>query len=190
LAVSPQLKHQVEAWLGEISPGTRIYTVPHVNLDLVNLEYAFASSLGETNHFRATNVGFGITYTLPILVAILSSAPGTLILLENPEAHLHPRGQTKMGELFALAAASGLQILVETHSDHLLNGVRLAVHSGQIPPNKVVLHYFTRGGDAAKVGTTIKSPKIDRAGRLDFWPQGFFDESEKILRKLLAPPES
>ena len=189
-AASDQLKAQVEAWLSEISPGTRIYTMPHVNLDLVNLEYAFVSPLGETNHFRATNVGFGITYTLPILVALLSSRPGSLILLENPEAHLHPRGQSKMGELLALAGSAGLQVLVETHSDHLLNGVRLAVHDGRVKPKAIILHYFSRTSNAAKVTTIVKSPTIDRAGRLDFWPEGFFDESERTLRKLLAPPRA
>ena len=187
-AASRQLKHQVEAWMGEITPGTRIYTVPHPNLDVVNLEYAFVSPLGETNHFRATNVGFGITYTLPILVALLSSSPGTLVLLENPEAHLHPRGQTMMGRLLALAAAAGVQVLAETHSDHLLNGVRLAVHDSHIAPDDVALHYFGRAPELTKIAARISSPKIDRSGRLSSWPDGFFDESEKVLRKLLGPP--
>lgn len=187
-AASPQLRHQLEAWLGEISPGTRIYTQTHTDLDLVALEYAFASALGETKHFRSTNVGFGITYILPVVLRILSAPPGSLVLLENPEAHLHPKGQTKMGELLGLASKGGVQLLIETHSDHLLNGVRLAVHAGQLEPDNVGLLFFQRVQDGGGLTTRISSPKMDRAGRLDSWPDGFFDESEKTLRQLLVPP--
>lgn len=74
---------------------------------------------------RPTNIGFGLTYVLPIVVACLSAKPGTLILLENPEAHPHPQGQTWMAYLASAAAASGVQIVMETHSDHVLNGLRL-----------------------------------------------------------------
>lgn len=189
-AQSTQLRHQVEAWLGEISPGTRFYTEAHPKMDLVGLEFAFASGAGETNRYRPTNVGFGITYTLPIIVAALSAKPGSLILLENPEAHLHPRGQLKMGQLLAICAANGVQILVETHSDHFLNGLRLAVHGGRIAPEHVALHFFEREVTHEAIRARIISPRIDRAGRIDVWPDGFFDETDKALRQLLRPPIS
>ncbi len=189
-AASTQLRHQLEAWLSEISPGTRIYTQTHAKLDLVSLEFAFTSPLGETEHFRATNVGFGITYIMPIVLAILASVPGTMILLENPEAHLHPRGQLKMGELLGLASLGGVQVLVETHSDHLLNGIRLSVHSGKINPEQVGLYFFERNHEEGTINTKITIPKMDRAGRLNCWPEGFFDETEKALRQLLLPPKS
>ena len=187
-AVSNQLRHHVEAWLGEISPGTRVYTKDHSGLDLISLGFAFSSSLGETKHFRSTNVGFGISYILPIILVLLSAKPGSLILLENPEAHLHPHGQVKMGELLALASENGVQILVETHSDHLLNGIRLAVHGGHISPDNVGLSFFQREQTGGSISANISSPKIDRAGRIDFWPEGFFDETEKALRQLMRPP--
>ncbi len=113
-AVSLTLKDQVEAWLGEVSPGTRITLTPNSDTDTVSLQYSFVIGNQESNTYRATNVGFGITYVLPILVAVLSSAPGSLLLIENPEAHLHPRGQARMGELLALAAACGIQVVIET----------------------------------------------------------------------------
>jgi predicted ATPase len=189
-AASAQIRHELEAWLGEISPGTRIYTESHKKLDLVSLEFAVSSPLGETQHFLATNVGFGISYIMPIILAILAARSGTLILLENPEAHLHPRGQVKMGELLALATLGGVQILVETHSDHLLNGVRLAVHGGRLLPEQVGLFFFQREQTADTLSTVISRPEMDAAGRLSEWPDGFFDETEKVLRQLLLPPES
>jgi predicted ATPase len=186
-ALSAQLRHQVEAWLGEISPGTRIYAQSHSALDRVSLHYAFATGRGETNHYRATNVGFGLSYLLPVLIVALAAPPGALLLLENPEAHIHPRGQMSIGRLLALASLGSVQIIVETHSDHILNGLRLAVHGGQVTPEDVALHYFQRQVEAHSNHSIVTSPGIDRDGRLDQWPDGFFDQNEKAMRELLMP---
>ncbi len=180
-AESLKLGFQVEAWMGEISPGTRITINDNPQLDLVSLEYSY----GLSNLYRATNVGFGISYALPIIVAVLSSKPGTLILIENPEAHLHPKGQSKMGQLLALAASCGVQVVVETHSDHVLNGVRLAVHDGKIKPEDVQLNYFQRIDEHGQLITEIISPKIDKNGRINKWPTGFFDQTQKDLIQLM-----
>jgi len=183
------LRAQVEAWLGEISPGTRIHVESYSGLDLVNLNYSFALGEQTSSQFRSTNVGFGITYTLPILVAILSSSVGTLVLLENPEAHLHPRGQVLIGELMAKAANCGVQIIVETHSDHVLNGIRIAVHSEKLCPDDVSLNFFDRKESQLGGRIEVISPKIDRDGRIDKWPDGFFDEWDKSLETLLVKGE-
>jgi len=184
-AASHSLIEQVRAWMGEVSPGTDIERKLSPDMGLVSLQYSY----GLSNLYRATNVGFGITYTLPILLAILSSSPGTLILLENPEAHLHPQGQAMIGNLVALAANCGVQIIIETHSDHVLNGIRLAVHGGKIKPEEVRLHFFQRIKQDIQTFTQITSPKIDRNGRINNWPDGFFDEWDKSLDALLEPAQ-
>jgi len=186
-AESLRLRDQVEAWIGEVSPGTRLHINQHLGLDLVSLAFSFVTEHQVSNHYRSTNVGFGITYTLPILVSILSSSQGALILLENPEAHLHPRGQARMGRLLALAASCGVQVIVETHSDHVLNGIRLAVHAGEIKPEDVSLNYFERLISDKQVLHGVVTPRLDRNGRIDYWPEGFFDEFDKNLAELLAP---
>lgn len=183
MAKSNDLRNQVEAWMREVSPGTRIKINSNPDMGLINLQYFY----GDSNPYRATNVGFGISYTLPILVAVLASPPGTLILIENPEAHLHPKGQSKMGELLALAASCGVQVVIETHSDHVLNGIRLAVHGGKLDPQDVQLHYFQRIEKDGQAVTEVVSPRIDRNGRIDQWPDGFFDEWDKSLEALLEP---
>lgn len=184
-AESFSLIEQVRAWMGEVSPGTRIERKLSPDMGLVSLQFSY----GLSNPYRATNVGFGITYTLPILLIILASSPGTLILLENPEAHLHPKGQSMMGHLLALAASCGVQVIVETHSDHVLNGIRLAVHGGKIKPEDVCLHFFQRIEQSDQALTQVISPKIDRNGRIDRWPDGFFDEWDKSLDVLLEPAQ-
>ena len=183
------LNNQVKAWMGEISPGTNIHVDPIPGVDLMRLEYSFDMGKDVSSRYRNTNVGFGITYTLPIIVAVLASPPGTIILVENPEAHLHPRGQAKMGELLALAASCGVQVVIETHSDHVLNGIRLAVHGGKIKPEDVQLHYFQRQEKQGQGFTEVVSPRINRSGRIDKWPDGFFDEWDKSLEVLLEPVE-
>lgn len=180
-AQSDILKSQVEAWLGEISPGTRVDIELHSGMDVVNLQYSYE----DNNFYRSTNVGFGITYTLPIIVAILSASSDTLILLENPEAHLHPRGQSKMGELIALAASCGIQIILETHSDHVLNGIRKAVRHNKLEADKVQINYFERYLKKGQPTTEIITPRIYPDGGIDKWPDGFFDQAEKDLMELL-----
>ncbi|GCL37217.1 hypothetical protein SR1949_23240 [Sphaerospermopsis reniformis] len=181
LAQSDILKSQVEAWLGEISPGTRVDIELHPGMDIASLQYSYE----DNNSYRSTNVGFGITYTLPIIVAILSAASDTLILLENPEAHLHPRGQSKMGELIALAASCGIQIILETHSDHVLNGIRKAVRHNKLEADKVQINYFERYLKKGQPTTEIITPRIYPDGGIDKWPDGFFDQAEKDLMELL-----
>lgn len=180
---SMDLIDQVEAWMGEISPGTRLKIDAKSDVDLMSFQYSY----GDSNPYRATNVGFGISYTLPIIVAALASTPGTIILIENPEAHLHPKGQVKMGQLLAWAASGGVQVVIETHSDHVLNGIRLAVHGGKLDPKDVQLHYFQRQNKEGQAVTDVVSPKIDRNGRIDRWPDGFFDEWDNSLEILLEP---
>lgn len=184
-AKSLNLLSQVEAWLSEISPGARIHIIDSPGMDLVSLQYSF----GLSKEYRATNVGFGITYTLPVITAILSAKSGALLLLENPEAHLHPKGQARMGNLLAQAAAKGIQIILETHSDHVLNGIRLAVHGGNLDPNAVRLHFFQRRESQGETLSEVISPKMNRRGRIDQWPDGFFDEWDSNLEALLAPIE-
>jgi predicted ATPase len=184
-AASNTLQDQVEAWLGEVSPGTRISLTPNLGTDTISLQYSFVTGNQVSNKYRATNVGFGITYALPIIVAALSAVPGSLLLIENPEAHLHPQGQARIGELLALAASCGVQVVIETHSDHVLNGIRLSVHGGKLPPDKVQLHYFQRRQQDGQA--FITSPLIDKNGRIDQWPDGFFDEWDKSLETLLMP---
>lgn len=179
-ATSPRLLDQAAAWMGELCPGVDIQAAAIDGTDSVRLSYGFDGPRGTRR--RPTNVGFGLTYALPIVVACLTAEPGSLVLLENPEAHLHPRGQSRIAGLLAAAAAQGAQLIVETHSDHVLNGVRLAVKRGVLAPDRAVLHYF-RGGVR---GSEVASPRIDRDGMLDQWPEGFFDEVENLLDELLT----
>lgn len=173
-AKSTNLLDQVEAWMGEISFATHIQVDAHLDMDLINLKFS-------------DHVGYGITYVLPIIVAILASNPRALILIEHPETGLHAQAQTKLGKLLALAANCGVQVVVETHSDQILNGIRLAVHGRKIKSEDVQLHYFQRQENQGQAFIKVVSPRINKDGRIDQWPDGFFDEWENSLTVLLEP---
>ncbi|MEO3778168.1 DUF3696 domain-containing protein [Micromonospora sp. B11E3] len=184
-AKSTGLLDQTEAWLREICPGVNLRAEDLRGTDMVRLSYGFGGTAGIKSsnvRYRPTNVGFGLTYALPIIVACLSTGPDRLVLLENPEAHLHPRGQTMVARLACRAVAAGAQMIIESHSDHVLNGLRLAVKDGVLTPNHVALHYFDRTDDGE---IEVSSPEIDPDGMLSQWPRGFFDEWDSALDRLL-----
>ncbi len=182
---SNTLLDQVDAWFQRISAGTRLTTTYRSDLNVATLTYRFEAGENVTPDFTPVNVGFGFTYVLPIIVAVLAARPGDLLLIENPESHLHPQGQAQLGALLAFAAADGVQLIVETHSDHLLNGVRVAVKEKQIKPEQVSVYYFERDPDADEHVTQIIQPTIDANGRLSQQPRGFFDEYARQLDQLL-----
>ena len=90
-----------------------------------------------------------------------------------------------MGELMAAAAAGGVHVVVETHSDHVLNGARLTVKRGALKPTDVSLNYFSRADDGQRIVHHVASPAMNADGRLDSWPAGFFDQWDLALEKLL-----
>ncbi len=180
------LLSNVRAWLSELSPGVSLDAETYSGMDRAMLSYEYdAGPLSRVTQLRPTNVGFGITYVLPVVIAVLASQPGDVIIVENPESHLHPRGQSQIGCLLAVGAHHGVQVFLETHSDHVLNGIRVAVKRGQVAPEDVAIFFFDRKPGDPLHATTIHSPRLDSDGKVDCWPDGFFDESERLLYELL-----
>ena len=180
---SRRMLHVVDQWLQDVCPGAHLKLEAVTAIDAVIAGFTFDRPGDvQSRRHRATNVGFGLSYVLPVVLALLSP-PGTLCLIENPEAHLHPRGQTKLAELAARASKAGVQVFAETHSDHFMDGVRVAVRDGLIKPGDAAFHYFEREGRR----TVVTSPEVDSDGRLSSWPSGFFDQHDENLARLLAP---
>lgn len=169
--------YNLEAWLSVISPNTRLKTTVSEKSD---------SSYSTFNGFRAKNVGFGLSYTLPIITALLQASITPhryLLILENPEAHLHPRGQTEIARLIAKAVEAGCQVIVETHSDHIINGIRIhAKESDSAFHEKVQIYWFELDQNRNTVSTEIH---LDKNGRSTEYPEGFFDQFEINARKLI-----
>lgn len=191
---SQTLEIQLNSWMSEISPGIKLHFSKVDKHDMSHVEI---------DSFRSTNTGFGISYALPIVLSllVLSSRCGCenitnesakswissfseqcpLLIIENPEAHLHPRGQTAMGELVAKAADAGVQVIVETHSDHFLDGIRIAVKEKKLKSENVSLKYFEKNKEGV---SSVSDIHLMDDGSIEIWPQGYFDQMFCNLKRL------
>lgn len=178
---APTLLRQVERWMQVFFPGSSfiVEPVPRANAVTLNLRTS-----NRTDFHRPQHVGYGLTHILPVITACLMAGPGDVLAIENPEVHLHPAGQALVGRFLARAAGAGAQILLETHSDHVLNGIRRSVREGTVRASDVAIHFFGRQPEAAEAGPQVISPTLDARGNLDTWPQGFFDQFDEDLAAL------
>lgn len=167
--------------LGWVIPGAVFVANENPQSDSAALRF-IRDKNNTKSEVRATHIGFGLSYTLPIIAAALSLRKNGILLVENPEAHLHPFSQSRIGAFLAIVAASGRQVFVETHSDHVVNGIRLAVSRRLIKNSHVAINF------CRKVLEEDKSEVIqihqDENGHLDKWPSGFFDQIENDLSRL------
>ena len=167
------LFRQVEARMRTFVPGRRLELEEVAGTGAASLRFRTSD---RTGFHPLAHAGFGIVQCFPIVVAALSAADRDLLVIENPELGLHPAGQALMGRFLADVAAAGRQVLLETHSDHVLNGVRRAVKDGRLGAEEVAVHFFQpRSEDRPQV----LSPGLDDDGRIDFWPPGFFDQFDR-----------
>lgn len=166
---------QVEARMQKFFPGCGLVVeqVPRMNAVTLGIRTS-----EDTDFHRPVNVGFGLTQVLPIIIAALSSNKHDILLIENPEVHLHPAGQAMMGQFLAEVSSAGVQVIIETHSDHILNGIRRAVRSNNITPEQVAIHFFQPRQDTQPQAI---SPQLDKTGNIDVWPEGFFDQFDKDM---------
>jgi predicted ATPase len=180
-----RLKNQVNLWMSEISPDVNIRTTS-VSSDIVKLEYEFEQpTYGKTMVFKPENVGFGISYSLHVVVALLKAKSGDLLIIENPESHIHPKGQAQLGNLIALVAQNDVQVIIETHSDHILNGIRVAVKENPVLKDRTGFFYFEKLVTDLEQYSQITNIEVDKNGELSEYPANLLAEWSNQLLKLL-----
>ncbi len=133
------------------------------------------------------DVGFGVSQTLPVLVALLVAEPGQLVYIEQPEIHLHPRAQVVLAEILANAANRGIKIVLETHSDKLLLAIQSLVAEGKLSPDLVKLHWFTRQENGI---TKVSSADLDETGAFGDWPEDFGSVSLHLENRYITAAEA
>jgi predicted ATPase len=172
--------HHVNAWLDFILPGVSITSYYNGETHTARIEVENAFLKGKP--VVPTNTGFGISYVLPIIVSGLIAEPDRFLIVENPEAHLHPSAQSNIGYFLGKIANAGVRVIVETHSDHVINGIQLAVAEKTIPHDAVTINFFVSDIGATSESNSnqpeIKSITITEKSELTDWPKGFFDQSQ------------
>lgn len=182
---SSSLLSEVNNWLSYILDGVKIDTSVLENANLSILKITNYSQ-AELDFKSPIHMPYGASYVLPIIVSCLLNSSGTAngkVIIENPEAHLHPSAQSKLGQFIAKIANSGVQIILETHSDHIINGIRIAIKHGIIKNQSVIFNSFSKGDKLGE--NTVEEILIDENGKLNKWPKGFFDQYENDMLELL-----
>ena len=168
---------QLDAWLD--------YIFPHVKIQLEYLsDTTYQIKLLDSHHNSvAPNTGFGISYVLPILVDGLLAPEGSMLVIENPEAHLHAKSQSNIGFFLGKMASAGVRIVLETHSEHIVNGIRRAVVAPQIHlgSDDVNIYYF----DNSPIGLLNQKITFDSEGNLSDQPVDFFDQMRQDLYEVI-----
>jgi predicted ATPase len=184
------LKYEVEQWLSEVARPVEISGERLAGSTLAELRFR----AGGSTWVRSTNMGFGVTYALPIILGGLIAEPDGFLIIENPEAHLHPAGQSRAGVFLAWLAGKGIQVMVETHSDHVLNGIRRGIAEFfYLPAPDALIHWF--GGFESDTGANaVTTLRIGEGGSISDWPRGFFDQYQldvaslgRVRRRRLRP---
>lgn len=170
--VDPKLINQVKAWMNYIIPGFYI--------DEAELDGKLKKAYTTYSKSSPTNVGFGISYVLPIIVNGLLAKSGSFFIVENPEAHLHPKGQSNIGFFLGQLASSSIQVVIETHSEHVVNGIRRAALSkNNLLTNDILINFFS-GIDNDK-NAIIREIEVKETGDLSSFPKDFFDQVQQDM---------
>lgn len=133
---------------------------------------------GAKDMVSIADVGFGVSQTLPVLVALRVAEPGRLVYLEQPEIHLHPNAQAALAHIIANAANRGVIVVLETHSAILLRSIQTLVALGKLEPKQVNLNWFKR--DDSTGATRIQRAVPDENGAYGDWPEDFDDVAIRV----------
>ncbi len=177
--LSQELETQTGEWLSRIL-GTQNIKIraEDVGNRVIILSFLFGNS---EKKYKPANVGFGYSYILPIVVSGLIAKKGEILIIENPEAHLHPKAQSLLINFLSDVSKCGVQIFIETHSEHILNAARLLVKNKNINEQDLSVLFF----QDKKEEPFIKI-EFNQNGGIDLWPEDFFDQAEKDMKHLLG----
>lgn len=130
---------------------------------------------------RPNNIGFGVSCVLPVIIACCCIQKGGVLIVENPEIHLHPKAQAELIKILAILSLCGVQVILETHSDHIINGLRLFIKKYSEQGNNISENFIIYSINNSEV-TEIK---IDKDGYFNQMDDDFFDQIMKDLGELI-----
>jgi predicted ATPase len=172
------LEYQVNYWLSNIV-NTSVSTEDNIGPEFLNAYYTPSGS----RQTRPGDVGSGIGYIVSVIIMCLASKPGDIIIIENPEIHLHPSAQSKVCRFIYFIASAGRQLFVETHSDHIFNGIRKGIATGQMKPENINVSFFSLDEKRCTKNTKIE---FGKRGRILNTVDGLFDQFDIDLNAMIG----
>ena len=171
---------QVSLWMGDFLPHIRIKTEESKVCDDIKLKYEFPDDF----ILKPENCSFGISNALSIITALLSVKKGSLLIIEHPEIGLHPKSQSQLGKLISLVSQNDVQVIIETHSDHILNSIRAEIKEKKLDKDKFIMFFFQKIQKEEKNMSVVTSIQVDKNAELSDYPKGLLDEWANQLMKL------
>lgn len=164
----------VDFWLKEI-----LEMKFNVNTVEINSNIIVTYDADEVKGLNPNQLGTAVSYLSKVLIMCLNAKKGDLLMIENPEIHLHPKAQAKLGEFLTKIVNSGVQLMVETHSEHIINKIQYQIFSRNFDNEMLAIYYKENARDK------FEHVVIDANGRysVDF-PEGFFDASLDELMEI------
>lgn len=178
---SKNLRQQTSEWLNYVFGGAKIEMKG--SEDSSSVVQLRLNSRSSAHSYRPTSVGSGYSFALPIIVAGLIARKGEVLIIENPEAHLHTGAQSRITEFLAKVAIEGVQVFIESHSENVLHATRIAIKNDKLAmtSNDVsVLFFSTRDSDK------VHKIEIKESGAIEQWPDDFFDQTDRDLERLFG----
>lgn len=169
---------QVNYWLDKIL-GYRIKAEEIEFTDTIRVTY----EKGKLKDLRPKNVGTGVTYIAELIIAAFSCKKGDTLIIENPEIHIHPSGQTEFVKFISFLVKNGIQVVMETHSDHIYNGVRKSIYLDWLENNAVSIYFFEQNENETNSPVLIP---LDEEGKALVQKEYLFDQIKKDLDVLLG----
>lgn len=174
------LGNQVDYWLDYIL-GYTVTAEQISGTEVVKVSYRQRGGTGR--ELKPCHVGTGVSYITSVIIAALSCKKGSIFIIENPEIHLHPGAQSRLLEFFSFLASRGLQVIIETHSDHIFNGVRKSIKGSKIDVQNVSIYFFMQDENCLSRPVPII---VDREGGIRNQEKGLFDQFDDDLDELLG----
>ncbi|MGZ8173684.1 MULTISPECIES: AAA family ATPase [Methylobacter] len=175
---SVTLEYQVNYWL------EKLFGINNAIRDLgLSNSLSVEFSLGNGKPVRPYHMGSGVSFAVGVLVSCLSANPDDIVIIENPEIHLHPKAQSELTEFLCFVANAGIQVILETHSDHVFNGIRKAIVKNEIAHTDVAVHFFQLDENLLSRNTLIA---LNEHGRVMTHTKGLFDQFDDDLDQILG----
>jgi len=168
------LKSQLAWWLSFLTG----YEIGPVVEEVTPLQVKISFNTPDLEEISPFNTGAGTSYLLKLLVMCLCAKPGDVLMVENPEIHLHPGAQSRLGRLFAFLASKGVQLVVETHCEHLINRIRYEVYKKKLKSSDGIIYYKPDAQSSfIPININDRGHYTNESGEEINFPQGFFDST-------------